>query len=382
MRARCEVRPAGLFGLVAACAFVCVLFGAANADAHAVGVSKGDYAVQGNDVTFEIAFARSELSVAFPQLDTDGDGTLSIAEIAGDRALFARLVLEGFLVVADDTGCRPSLASVVATEGDGVVLKGVFTCPGAGSSRSVSIDLPILKQLTQGHRHIAQITWGGVATDDILFAGHAHLAIAGVSGSNATPSPGSPDATSRRTTGAGAFFLMGVEHILTGYDHLLFVLALVLVVQNLRSLLSVVTAFTVAHSITLALATLRLVSPPPALIEPAIALSIAYVGVENVLAKTIAHRWRLTFAFGLVHGFGFAAALEGVQLRGVALAGALVSFNLGVEAGQLAAMALVLPLVLWARKSERLAHRLTPALSAAIAVAGVYWFLARVTHRA
>jgi hypothetical protein len=100
------------------------------------------------------------------------------------------------------------------------------------------------------------------------------------------------------------------------------------------------------------------------------------------MAKTIAHRWRLTFAFGLIHGFGFAAALEGVRLRGAALAGALVSFNLGVEAGQLAAMALVLPLVVWARRSGRLANRLTPAISAAIAVAGVYWFLARVTHHA
>jgi hydrogenase/urease accessory protein HupE len=376
-----------LVALVAVCAFFAVVCRTPSAEAHALGISKGDYAIRGPDVAFEMAFARSELAVAFPRLDADGDGALSAAELAGDRASFEALVLDGVVVHADDTRCPASLATVVATERDGVVLSGLFKCTGAGPAPAVSIELPVLEQLTQGHRHIARLTRGGVSADDVLFAGHARLVLAGAAASDVAPPPSrsstaGESAGARPATDAGAFFVMGVEHILTGYDHLLFVLALVLVVRDLRSLLSVVTAFTIAHSITLALATLRLVSPPPGLIEPAIALSIAYVGLENVMAKTIAHRWRLTFAFGLIHGFGFAAALEGVQLRGAALAGALVSFNLGVEAGQLAAMALVLPLVVRARRSGRLANRLTPAISAAIAVAGVYWFLARVTHHA
>lgn len=380
MRARCDGRSPRLLGLVATCVVASVLFGATSADAHAVGVSKGDYALRGTDVAFEIAFARSELSIAFPELDTDDDGALSAAEIMGDRAIFERVILEGFVVRADATRCVPSLSSAVATEGDGLLLRGVFVCAGSGAAPTVSIDLRILKQLTQGHRHIARLTRSGVAADDILFVGHSRLVLGATTGSDDASSPGA--ATAARATGAAAFFVMGIEHILTGYDHLLFVLALVLVVQNARALLSVVTAFTIAHSITLALATLRIVSLPPSVIEPAIALSIAYVGVENVLAKTIAHRWRLTFAFGLVHGFGFAAALEGVQLRGAALAGALVSFNLGVEAGQLAVMALAVPLVLWARKSDRLAHLLTPAVSAAVAAAGLDWFVVRIAHRA
>ena len=118
-----------------------VLFGATSADAHAVGVSEGDYALRGTDVAFEIAFARSEqFPIAFPELDTDDDGALSAAEIMGDRAILERVILEGFVVRADATRCVPSLSSAVATEGDGLLLRGVFVCAGSGAAPTVSID--------------------------------------------------------------------------------------------------------------------------------------------------------------------------------------------------------------------------------------------------
>jgi hydrogenase/urease accessory protein HupE len=171
---------------------------------------------------------------------------------------------------------------------------------------------------------------------------------------------------------------MGIEHILTGYDHLVFILGLVLARARLRALLSVITAFTVAHSITLALAVLGVWAPSSRIVEPAIALSIAYVGVENFFVKDASKRWRITFPFGLIHGFGFAGALREIALPRSAVPAALVSFNLGVEAGQLAVLAVLLPLLFLLRGRtwfEPLGVRL---VSGAVAVAGGIWFVARV----
>jgi HupE / UreJ protein len=145
-----------------------------------------------------------------------------------------------------------------------------------------------------------------------------------------------------------SFFRLGAEHILAGFDHLLFLLALLLRGGRFGSLLAIVTAFTLAHSISLALAVLDLWAPSAKIVEPLIALSIVYVAAENLLAERPAtRRWAVSFVFGLAHGFGFAGALRVLELRRADLAGALLSFNLGVEAGQGLVIVLLLPLVLW-----------------------------------
>jgi hydrogenase/urease accessory protein HupE len=172
---------------------------------------------------------------------------------------------------------------------------------------------------------------------------------------------------------------MGIEHILTGYDHLLFLFGLILVGGKVRSLIGVVTAFTVGHSISLALATLGVWSPGSSIVEPAIALSIAIVGVENFFLDDASRRWRITLPFGLIHGFGFAGALTEISLPRAKVPAALLGFNLGVEAGQLAVLALVLPLILFAHRSERFRDRGVKALSALIVLAGLVWFVQRVT---
>jgi hydrogenase/urease accessory protein HupE len=176
-----------------------------------------------------------------------------------------------------------------------------------------------------------------------------------------------------------ALFRLGVEHILTGYDHLLFLIAVVLVGGSLRAVLGAVTAFTLAHSVTLAVAALGVWTPRPALVEPAIALSIAYVGIENCLVRDIGHRWRLTFLFGLVHGFGFAGALREIAVSAAELPLALASFNLGVEAGQLAVLAAVLPCTAWLAGRRWFAAGGLRAASVGISAIGLYWFVARVT---
>jgi hydrogenase/urease accessory protein HupE len=176
---------------------------------------------------------------------------------------------------------------------------------------------------------------------------------------------------------AGSFFLLGIEHILTGYDHLLFLLVLILRGGNVWSLLKIITAFTIAHSITLGLAALNIINLPERLVEAVIALSIAYVAAENLfMRKAISHRWAVSFLFGLVHGFGFSNVLREIGLPSNGLVWALLNFNLGVEAGQAMAVIVVVPLLLWLRRS-RWETRTVAAASIAVLAIGVTLFIER-----
>jgi hydrogenase/urease accessory protein HupE len=178
-----------------------------------------------------------------------------------------------------------------------------------------------------------------------------------------------------------AFLGLGVEHILTGYDHLLFLFALLVVCRNLRSILTVISCFTVAHSITLALAVLEIVRLPGRIVEPLIAASIAYVGVENLVqGGSPRWRWLITLSFGLIHGLGFADALRefGIGSPGPGIVLPLVGFNLGVEIGQLSVAAIILPTLWCLRKHPAIMHRLVPVCSMSIVVAGSYWMIERI----
>ena len=178
--------------------------------------------------------------------------------------------------------------------------------------------------------------------------------------------------------GWSGFLALGAGHILTGWDHLLFLAALLIGASGLWRVLGIVTAFTVAHSVTLALAVLQVVVIPAAIIEPAIAASIVWVALENLFAPGAAsRRWAVSLAFGLVHGFGFAGALAQIGLSGWPLARALIGFNLGVEAGQAVAVLLFAPLFAWlARRTA--SRRYANALSLLLALAGAGWFVERL----
>lgn len=177
------------------------------------------------------------------------------------------------------------------------------------------------------------------------------------------------------------FLLLGIRHILTGYDHLLFLCALLLMCRNARAAALLITCFTAAHSITLGLATFGLVSLQSRLVESAIAASILYVGIENLIyrERAIRARWVLTFAFGLIHGLGFASVLRelGIGGRGTGAIVPLVGFNAGVEVGQLAVAAVVLPIVWSLRRRPAFVRVGVPAFSALVAVAGASWLVAR-----
>ena len=188
----------------------------------------------------------------------------------------------------------------------------------------------------------------------------------------AAPAPGA-DVT--------AFVVSGVEHIATGYDHLAFLLVLVVVSRRLTEVVRVATAFTLAHSVTLALAAFDVVRVPSAPVESAIAASIVAAALGNVLAPQAGHRTTIAFAFGLVHGLGFSSGLAEL-LEGAAASrvSAVLGFNLGVEAGQLAVLVVAAPLlVAWRRRAPVVYGRVcVRAASVAVAALGLFWLVERV----
>jgi hydrogenase/urease accessory protein HupE len=179
------------------------------------------------------------------------------------------------------------------------------------------------------------------------------------------------------------FVPAGIEHILIGPDHVLFLIGLLLLGGSLRKLALIVTAFTIGHSITLSLAALDIFSPPSRIVEPAIALSIIFVGADNLLVRRAEAprdiRAFVAGVFGLVHGFGFASVLKEFGLPPSALGWSLFSFNLGVEIGQLAIVLVVASaFAVVRRRSPLLGERLAVAGSVIVILAGGYWFVERV----
>ncbi|NOT59527.1 MAG: HupE/UreJ family protein, partial [Acidobacteria bacterium] len=229
----------------------------------------------------------------------------------------------------------------------------------------------LLPKLARGHKQIFSLRdeKGEAVNEQILDEQHATFD----SAANQTTPQAAP------ASSFWEFFKLGVEHIFTGYDHLLFLFALLVVGSTLAEAAKIITSFTVAHSLTLAVATLGWVSLPSTIVEPLIAASILYVGLENLWHKNLRWRWVLTFAFGLIHGFGFASVLRelGVGENGRGVTMPLFSFNLGVEAGQLAIAILVLPLLWKLHQWLHFKKYVVPVCSVIVALAGLYWLLER-----
>lgn len=237
----------------------------------------------------------------------------------------------------------------------------LYTFPEAVQKLKVISTLELISQ--PDHSHIVQIGEGDDTREAVLSA--------------TNPSTVLSVAPATILTTVRDFVRLGIEHIFTGYDHLAFLAGLLLMTASLKALLKIVTSFTFAHSITLALATFNIVSIPSRFVESLIALSIAYIAIENFTGKTLLHRWKITFLFGLVHGFGFSNVLKEMALTRRTLAISLFSFNGGVELGQLAFVSLVFPLVYFAGKS-RWKSQFLCAASALIAALGLFWFVQRL----
>lgn len=338
-------------------------FAFAEVQAHAIGLSRGEYRATPAGVSVELVFARSELAAALPEVDSDADGTISASELTQQRAALQTAFGDGVRIRTNADTCRGSLLDAALTENDGVQIRLDYRC--AAPPQSYALSLPLLDALSPGHRHLASWPRNGVAGTYVLHLAQPTLSIA-------TAAP-----TQVATTG-WPMLRFGMHHILTGYDHLVFLLGLLIVAPRLRDLLVVVTAFTLGHSVTLGLATLGIWAPSPSLVEPLIALSIVYVGVENFVAARARRRWPLTLGFGLIHGFGFAGVLSEIELPPSEIPMALLSFNGGVELGQLLVLAFALPVVHLLRRFEWFTQHGVRSLSVAITLAGLGWFVERV----
>ena len=267
-------------------------------------------------------------------------------------------------VAADGRPCdaAPASAYLPAGEQGNARILLQFACPDVPRQLTVRDDL--FDALGPDHHTIAKIDAPG-ASAQFAFQPDARETTVSL-------------AAAGEARGTGSFFVLGIEHILAGWGHLLFLLALILRGGNLWSLVKILTAFTVAHSLTLALSALDLVRLPERLVESVIALSIAWVAAENLVSKTVlSHRWMVSFAFGLVHGFGFANVLRELGLPGTGLAWALLGFNLGVEAGQLVVVMLAIPLLLWLRRFGW-EPRAVAAASVLVLVTGLAVFVERI----
>ncbi len=357
---------------VGAVAVGIILFGSTAASAHQVGLSRGVYTANGASVDGELTFARAEMLALVPALDRGGDGTLDDADLAAGASALQARVVERVVLEADGRPCAGAVVRGGLTEEDGAVVVARWTCPA--SPRALTLRVSLLDDLAAGHRHLAEVRRPESGPEDSL----ADLVLLRRS-PEATVELGGDSPGGERAGPVSAYFGLGVEHILIGTDHLVFLLGLVLVGGRLRSLFAVITAFTLGHSLSLALATLGVWTPDPSLVEPAIALSIAYVGLENFFVADAAGRWRLTLLFGFIHGFGFAGVLAEIGTPPDAVGSALLLFNLGVEAGQLLVLAFVLPALLALARMPAWGRLRGPRwVSAAIVLAGLYWFVERV----
>jgi hydrogenase/urease accessory protein HupE len=353
--------------------------------AHQVGLSRGTYQLHGHTVTASSTFSNADLALTIPELDLDHNGALSREELTQGKATFQRAVVDGTESRHEGQLCPGLLDSVTLTEGDGIEVQARYDCKHEAAS--VSLAFEFLDRFPAGHRHLASTTIQserGTSTTDALvtIAANTMTLIA----SPADVKDVKDVAKSQTTHSTFGIFALGVEHILTGYDHLAFLLGLILLANHLRSVLAMVTAFTVAHSITLASAAFGWWAPAPAFVEPAIALSIVYVALENLVAirkqAMPVGRWKLTFPFGLIHGFGFAGALRELQVERHALPWVLGAFNLGVEVGQLGVLACFWGALLLLRTRPTFRTHGAMAISLALGIAGVIWFAMRIASAA
>lgn len=337
--------------------------------AHTIGLSQGVYRLTGSKLTLTWTLSRADALALAPDLERGLDAAVRDPQVTVGSDIAYEKVFSKVTVTSDRTPCAFSSAwPPRATDGDGIVLTGTYQCHDTPEEVVVNLS-SVLDELPSGHRQLARVEGSREPHEELLTREHRTFVVGHV-----------PTGSRPKTGGFFGFFRMGAEHIATGADHLVFLFGLLLVRGRARDYLGTVTAFTVAHSVSLALAVLGVFTPSARFVEPAIALSLVYVGAESFVGTDPRKRWRVTFPFGLVHGFGFSSALREIGLSRAEVPRALVSFNLGVEAAQLVLLALALPVlhVMVGRASELARERFRKGASVLVVLAGAVWFVARV----
>ena len=329
---------------LAAAVMSCVWLAAAPASAHKPSDAHLRLAASGETITGRLDVAVRDLDGALG-FDGDGDGAITWAELSESAPRIAGYIAHRLTVGADGAPCVQRLGDGALVElSDGAYWAVPIAATCTHAPRSIDVAYALLFDLDSMHRGLAH-----VAGQTTILRDARPVAIA------------LDDATS-----AASFIKEGVWHIWMGIDHILFLVCLILpavfqrrtqrwtAADSLRDVckevFEIVTAFTLAHSITLVISAIGLVALPSRLIETAIALSVVVAALNNLL-RTVDARWAVAFALGLLHGFGFSSVLIDLGLPSHELIGALLGFNLGVELGQAAIVAALLPLLFWIRRT-------------------------------
>ena len=305
----------------------------------------------------------------------DARASFAPEEFAAHRARLEEIAPSFYEFTSDGRTLGSKSASSKLTEGNDVEVVAAYERPRGAR---LSLRARHLSILPEGYTTLVSVTSGGPETKrfKLLTAADPVFDVRLAAARNERKVVPVPEAMPWGRF--KRFVVLGVEHVLTGYDHLLFLFGVLIACRTVRSMLAVVTTFTVAHSLTLALAVLGHAGVPGRIVEPLIAASIVFVGVENVLRKeALRRRVAMTFVFGLVHGLGFAEALTKASLERSALPVTLFSFNLGVELGQLVVAALAMPLL---AKLHSIEHgiRALRFSSVFLSLAGCFWFVQRL----
>ncbi len=343
----------------------------ASAHAHQVNLSTARVTLGGDrSVAVEVALKGSDAdrlagtNVFDAQRDSVDPARVASSALSIIAYVNAHVAVTGL----DGTPCVPGTAALMP-DGDGVIFRNSFSCGNVAGD--IVYRSTVLTATDPSARQVVLIGEGANAPQALLDAGNTTVTLS-------APAP-SLISTMQR------YLVTGIEHIFLGYDHIAFLVAVVLWARRLIPVIKIVTAFTIAHSITLSLAALNVVVIPSSVVEPAIAASIVFVAVENFFSRDIDRRWRVAFVFGLIHGFGFAGALREVGLPPNAVATALAAFNVGVEIGQVAIVSIVVPMLIALdrlmtpdRAKPLRAASLVYALSVLIGLLGSYWLLTRV----
>jgi hypothetical protein len=349
--------------------------------AHAHVASNGFLVghVTGQDITGSVELAVRDIELAVG-VDANGDGRVTWGELrAADRQV-ARYVKEHVAFIAQKNPCNMAIQAIQVNDRiDGSYAWLPFTARCSGAIRELDIRYTVMQGIDPSHRGLLTLTAGHVT----------HTGVLGVSTSPAAFAVFAPS----RWRSFVEYCDAGVRHILTGVDHLLFLLSLLLPAVLLRqhrqwepvvhmrpaliSVFKVVTAFTVAHSVTLTLAALDIVRLSSRLTESVIAASIIVAALNNIFPVVTESRARIAFGFGLLHGFGFASVLADMGLPKGARLISLLSFNLGIELGQLAVVCTVMPIVYGLRSGIFYRRAVMPWGSAAIATLALVWLVQR-----
>ena len=335
------------------------------AQAHQTRLSSSKLVVQGSSVTATLELNGNDLNVAAQlTLSGEGDEVLPQRLAAQQRAVLDYLRSRVHLAFEGGTQC-PAGDEVPQARRDHVVVQLRFRCPPLGQPLVYRVTL--FHEVDPAARHVVTVD-GDERRLGLLGVAHPEMRLSGV------------------RAGLGEtlrhYVVAGIEHIAIGYDHIAFLLAVIVLGRRFWPLFAAVTAFTVAHSITLTLAVLGWVELPARIVEPLIAATIVYVAAENFFIRDIRHRWWLTLVFGLVHGFGFASVLREYGIPEHALVPALAAFNVGVEAGQILIVAIAV--LAWragfalsgkagVRGGASLQRRVSLVVSAGVLLLGLYW---------